>query len=72
MTMCLTAGTYYAVVTLVDAVGIEEVFYAEIILGADCDIDVTDGWPGDVECVNWAPFTSDTIGECEDDCSGPV
>ena len=62
MTMCLTAGTYYAVVTLVDAVDIEEVFYAEIILGVDCDIDVTDGWPGDVDCVDWETEISDTLG----------
>ena len=37
-------GTYFAVVTLVDEVGLETVYYAEIVLGPDCDIDVTEGW----------------------------
>ena len=67
-TECLPAGTYYAVVTLVDNVGNETVYYAEIVLGEDCDIDVTYGWPGEVECVDWAGETSDTIGECEEEC----
>ena len=71
-TKCLEEGTYYAVVTLVDNVGLERVYYAMIILGADCDLDVTYGTPCDVDCVDWLPFTSDTIGECGDGCSGPV
>ena len=69
-TECLPEGTYYAVITLVDEVGLETVYYARIDLGADCDIDVTPGWPGDVDCVDWAPDTSDTVGECGSDCVG--
>ena len=76
VTECLAAGTYYAVITLVDNVGNETVYYAKIVLGAfpDCDIDVTYGWPDEGieldedECVDWAEGTSDTIGECEEDC----
>ena len=68
ITECLTEGTYFAVITLVDNVGLEEVYYAEIVLGADCDLDVTYGWPGLAECVNWAGGTSDTIGECYSIC----
>jgi len=67
-TECLEEGvTYYAVVTLVDNVGIETVYYAEIVLGADCDIDVTEGWaaPPD-ECVEWDDVTTDTIGDCDE------
>jgi hypothetical protein len=67
-TECLTEGTYYAVVTLVDEVGLETVYYAEIVLGADCDIEVTYGVPGEVDCVDWDEGTSDTIGECESAC----
>jgi len=76
VTDCLPAGTYYAVLTLVDNVGNETVYYAEIVLGAfpDCDIDVTYGWPDEGigwdedECVDWAEVTSDTVGECSEDC----
>jgi hypothetical protein len=32
-TNCLAEGTYYAVVTLMDNVGLERVLYAEIVLG---------------------------------------
>ena len=68
-TECLAEGTYYAVITLVDNVGLETVYYAEIVLGPDCDIDVTEGWEiGPPECVEWDPFTSDTIGECYPMC----
>jgi len=70
-TECLGEGTYYAVITLVDNVGNETVYYAEIVLGADCDIDVTEGWAwatGPPECVDWDEGTTDTIGECEEDC----
>jgi hypothetical protein len=69
-TECLTAGTYYAVVTLVDAVGNETVYYAKIVvtgdgLTEDCDIQVTGGEPlGPPSCVYWETFTSDTIGWC--------
>ena len=69
VTDCLTAGTYYAVVTLVDAVGNETIYYAEIVLtgdGAtgDCAIEVTGGIPTSPppDCVYWYPFTSDVIG----------
>ena len=71
-TECLPEGTYYAVITLVDEVGLETVYYAEIVLGPDCDIDVTEGMQvGPPECVIWSAVTSDTIGECYDDCSEP-
>ena len=68
VTDCLTAGTYYAVITLVDAVGNETVYYAKIVLSGDgatedCDIDVWAGYPlAYPECVYWEPETSDTIG----------
>ena len=42
-TECLPEGTYYAVVTLVDNVGLERVYYAVIILGVCCDIDIAFG-----------------------------
>ena len=68
-TDCLTAGTYYAVVTLVDNVGNETVYYAEIILSGDgstgdCAIVVTGGIPTGPppDCVYWYTFTSDVIG----------
>ena len=65
-TECLPEGTYYAVITLVDEVGLEVVYYAMIDLGADCDIDVTEGWETDPpECVGWESITSDTIGNCD-------
>ena len=68
-TECLPEGTYYAVVTLVDAVGLEKTYYAEIILGDDCDIDITEGWATNPpECINWDSITTDTIGECYDSC----
>ena len=61
---CLLEGTYYAVVNLVDNVGNETAYYAEIVLGADGTTDVKYGWPGEEECVEWATETSDTIGIC--------
>ena len=64
-TVCLDAGTYYAVVTLVDNVGNETVYYAEIVLGADCDLDITEGWSEEPpECVWWDSVTTDIIGNC--------
>ena len=64
-TECLTKGTYFAVITIVDNVGLETVYYAEIVLGADCDIDITEGMQvGPPSCVNWATVTTDTIGMC--------
>jgi len=68
VTDCLTAGTYYAVVTLVDAVGNDIVYYAMIVLTGDgstgdCAIDVTPGIPTNPpDCVFWHIFTSDVIG----------
>jgi hypothetical protein len=68
-TNCLAEGTYYAVVTLMDNVGLERVLYAEIVLGPECDIDVREDWPAPPdECVSWATSTSDTIGQCWDGC----
>ena len=68
-TECLGPDTYYAVVTLVDNVGNETVYYAEIVLGADCSIEVTEGWSTSApECVDWDDVTTDTIGECSEDC----
>jgi hypothetical protein len=70
VTDCLTAGTYYAVVTLVDAVGNETIYYAKIILSGDgstedCDIDVYEGsYIAPPNCVEWDEGTSDTIGIC--------
>lgn len=44
-----------------------------IVLGADCDIDITYGLPAPPDvCVNWDTVTSEHIGECGDDCNGPV
>ena len=64
-TECLPEGTYYAVVTLVDNVSNETVYYAEIVLGADCSIEVREGWAVPApECVRWDDGTTDTIGEC--------
>ena len=67
-TDCLTAGTYYAIVTLVDAVGNETMYYAKIVLTGDgstedCAIEVTGGIPtSPPDCVYWYIFTSDVIG----------
>jgi len=69
-TDCLTAGTYYAVVTLVDAVGNETVYYAKIVVSGDgatedCNIDVYEGsYIGPPDCIEWDEGTSDTIGIC--------
>ena len=71
VTDCLTAGTYYAVITLVDAVGNETVYYAKIVLGAfpDCDIEITEGTAASAPtCVIWDEATTDTIGECLETC----
>jgi hypothetical protein len=75
-TDCLTGGTpgttYYAVITLVDNVGNETVYYAMIVLSGDgltddCAILVYEGTAADApECVDWPSVTTDTIGECSD------
>jgi len=73
-TECLDAGTYYAVVTLVDNVGLEEIYYAEIVLSGDgssedCSIEVTEGfYDGPPDCVVFDGDTDGTIGACYDEC----
>ena len=75
-TACLTAGTYYAVVTLVDEVGNETVYYAMIELSgdgltSDCSILVYEGTAAAAPvCVTWDDVTTDTIGECTETCDG--
>ena len=69
-TACLTAGTYYAVVTLVDEVGNETVYYAMIELSGDgltdnCAVLVYEGTAATAPtCVTWDTATTDSIGEC--------
>lgn len=77
-TPCLTGGTleapikYYAVITLVDEVGNETVYYAKIALSGDgltkdCAVVVYEGkYVGDGEtCVDWQQEeTTDTVGIC--------
>ena len=78
-TECLTAagGPYYAVVTLVDEVGNETVYYAKIVLSGDgstenCAVSVYEGtYVGPDECVSFSEETSDTIGECSETCGLP-
>ncbi len=68
-TLCLPEGTYYAVITLVDNVGLETVYYTTIVLGADCAIEVTEGLPAPAPgCVSWEGETTDTIGTCHPTC----
>ena len=53
-TECLTEGTYYVVIILVDEVGLETVYFTMIVLGpdSDCDIDITEDWPDSApDCV---------------------
>jgi len=77
-TECLTAGTYYAVVTLVDNVGNETVYYAKIVLSGDgstkdCAILVYEGTATDAPaCVTWDTATTDTIGTCKEECEDNV
>ena len=69
-TVCLTAGDYYAVITLVDNVGNETVYYAWIELTGDgstddCAVLIHEGtYVGPDECVIFPEATTDTIGEC--------
>ncbi|PKP59506.1 hypothetical protein CVT91_06610 [Candidatus Atribacteria bacterium HGW-Atribacteria-1] len=75
-TDCLAAGTYYAIITLVDNVGLETNYYAKIVVGgegttaAPCTILVYEGtYVGPDECVIFDDVTTDTIGLCFDpDC----
>ena len=72
-TECLTEGTYYAVITLVDNVGLEEVYYVEIDLGADCGLDIL--WATICNfcgALHWYPATSDTIGYCHPNCLSQI
>ena len=72
VTSCLTAGTYYAVITLVDEVGNETVYYVKIVLTGDgltedCAVVVYEGiYVGDgTICVDWQQVeTTDTVGIC--------
>jgi hypothetical protein len=70
-TECLEAGTYYAVVKLVDNVGLETTYYAKIVVsGGDpisvtCSILVYEGVEAAAPlCVTWDTDTTDTIGTC--------
>ena len=69
-TECLTAGDYYAVITLVDNVGNETVYYAKIVLSGDgstenCAVLVYEGTAADAPtCVTWSQGTTDSIGAC--------
>ena len=72
-TACLKAGTYYAIVALVDNVGLETNYYAEIVLtgtgDADCAIEVYEGeYVGPTICVVFDTATTDTIGVCYPYC----
>jgi hypothetical protein len=70
-TDCLVADTYYAVVNLVDNVGLEQNYYAKIVVtgGAtteqSCKIVVTEGFEAPAPyCVIWATNPTATIGAC--------
>ena len=77
-TDCLPAlaqgSYYYAVVTLVDNVGNETVYYARIELTGDgstddCAILVNEGTAAAAPlCVDWSSLTTDTIGACSETC----
>ena len=73
---CLTADTYYAVITLVDEVGNETVYYAKIVLSGDgstddCAVLVYEGTAADApDCVDWDTETTDTVGVCTPDIVG--
>src|SRR5665648_184692 len=70
-TVCLTAGTYWAVISLVDNVGLEQNYYAKIVVSggtantADCSIVVTEGFEAPAPyCITWATNPTATIGAC--------
>src|SRR5665648_974903 len=70
-TVCLTAGTYWAVISLVDNVGLEQNYYAKIVVSggtantSDCSIVVTEGFEAPAPyCINWATNPTATIGAC--------
>jgi hypothetical protein len=65
---------YYAIIELVDNVGLEQTYYAQFTIAggassdADCVLEVFEGSEGKKECVDWDDVTTDTIGECEAEC----
>src|SRR5665648_1021061 len=70
-TVCLTAGTYWAVISLVDNVGLEQNYYAKIVVSggtantSDCSIVVTEGFEAPAPyCITWATNPTATIGAC--------
>ncbi|MCJ7657282.1 MAG: hypothetical protein MUO55_05855 [Candidatus Atribacteria bacterium] len=74
-TACLPAGEYWAVINLVDKVGLEQNYYAHFVLaggltagGDDCEITLLEeGFEIEApDCIEWE--TADTIGACESDC----
>jgi len=73
-TECLDAGTYWAVITLVDNVGLETVYYAEITVsgGTDpddtCDIVVAEYEPAPYPDCEEFVDTHDWVGTCIDTC----
>jgi len=74
-TECLDAGTYYAVVSLVDKVGLEETYYAKIVVSGGattaetCSIVVTECFEDTVECVLCTDSADMIIGACKADCN---
>ena len=84
-TKCLTANTtnpfYYAIIELVDEVGLETTYYARFTISGDgetedCAVLVWEGfeneyWEYGDDCVDWDEVTTDTIGACEADCLFP-
>jgi hypothetical protein len=73
-TACLAEGTYYAVISLVDKVGLEETYYAKIVVdGGDpitdtCSIVVTECFEDTVECILCTDSADMIIGDCEAIC----
>ena len=64
VTECLLDGEYYVVVTLIDEVGNETVYYAGLDITTTCGIMLMEGtYIGPPECIEWDPVTGDTIGE---------
>ncbi|HDK27459.1 MAG TPA: hypothetical protein ENG48_10300 [Candidatus Atribacteria bacterium] len=79
-TECLTANTqampyYYAVIELVDKVGLKQTYYVRFTLAggattdADCVLEVFEGFEGTENCVDWNTVSDDVIGACESVCS---
>jgi len=67
-TTCLEAGTYTAIVELVDNVGLTATYYAQIVVNDDdgCAIEVKEGTELSSDpCVEWDSETTDTIGTCD-------